>query len=136
MKHDDYMKIGHAMMDFSRRFKAFMKAELADMNMNFTDGMTLLSIYGDKERTAESLLDAVSCDKSVMTRTLQKLEKEGLVSRKHNPDDGRSWLFCVTEEGRESAGTVIDAIRKWSEESFGNMSEKDVKLLLELLLKL
>lgn len=136
MKHNEYMEIGHAMLDYSRRFKAFMKSELAAAGINFVEGMTVLYLYGADGRTADSLTEAVSCDKSVMTRALQHLEKEGLVLRKQNPDDGRSWIFCATEDGKERAEAVIDVIKRWSKISFADFTEKETKTLLELLLKL
>lgn len=136
MNHDDHMKIGHAMMDYSRRFKAFMKSEMAEMGMNFIEGMTVLSLHGAEGRTAERLTEDVSCDKSVMTRALQRLEKEDLVLRKQNPDDGRSWMFCLTKKGKGKAEAVVESIKKWSEISFADFDKKETKLLLELLLKL
>lgn len=136
MNHDVHMKIGHAMMNYCRRYKAFIKNEMAEMGMNFIEGMTILSLYGTDGYTAEGLTEAVSCDKSVMTRTLQRLEKEDLVLRKQNPDDGRSWIFCVTEKGERRAEEVVESMKKWSEISFADINEKETEVLLELLLKL
>lgn len=136
MNHDEYMKIGHAMMDYNRRFKAFMKNEMNTLGMNFVDGMTVLSLYGAEKATADNLAEEVSCDKSVMTRTLQRLEKDGLVTRQKNPDDGRSWMFCVTAAGAKKAKAAISAIKKWSEKSFENFSEEEIRLLLEMIQKM
>ena len=45
-----------------------------------------------------------------MTNTLQKLEERGLVRIKTNPDDGRSKLVTITEEGRRVREDAIKAV--------------------------
>src|SRR5688500_7670998 len=43
---------------------------------------------------------------STMTSILDRLEERGLVERKDNPDDKRSWLVALTRKGRTAAARV------------------------------
>lgn len=130
-----HVEIVHIMLKYNRLFKSFMKAELSDTGINHIEALTLHSLKTLKGRSAEKLLETVSCDKSVMTRALQHLEKEGLVTRNENPADGRSWLFSITEKGMTAADKVTTVFEKWSRLTFDGLTESEASLFLELLKK-
>ena len=130
---DCYMSIGRIMMDYDRQFKGFLKAELAPRELTVAAALVLLALYERDGQTAESLLQTVYYDKSVMTRTLQILEKQGRVRRSRNPQDGRSWLFHLTEKGGEERRKITDSLRDWCSIAFRDMDEEEVFSLLQIL---
>lgn len=62
------------------------------------------------ERTPVDLARAFQVTKGAMTNTLQKLEARGLVTIRTNPDDGRSKLVVMTDEGRRVRDEAIAAL--------------------------
>lgn len=48
----------------------------------------------------QALADRFHRSKVAAFQLISKLEKQGLVERRHDPDDGRSNLIYLTEEGR------------------------------------
>ena len=64
---------------------------------------------GDNKTPAE-LAGAFQVTKGAMTNTLQKLEERGLVRIKTNPEDGRSKLVTITDEGRRVRASAIKAV--------------------------
>ena len=70
---------------------------------------------------------------TTMSRTLDKLEKMGLVNRTDNPECRRSWVISLTPEGEEKADKVI-ALFKMADEIFSDgMTEEEIKKLYDML---
>ena len=56
--------------------------------------------YGERPRMQE-LAAAVHLSQSALSRTVGRLEKDGLVGRAMCPEDRRGVAVCLTDEGRE-----------------------------------
>lgn len=79
------------------------------------------------------LADLCVLDVTTMSRTLDKLEKMGLVNRTDNPECRRSWVISLTPEGEEKADKVI-ALFKMADEIFSDgMTEEEIKKLYDML---
>ena len=79
------------------------------------------------------LADLCVLDVTTMSRTLDKLEKMGLVNRTDNPECRRSWVISLTPEGEEKADKVI-ALFKMADEIFSDgMTEEEIKKLYYML---
>lgn len=56
--------------------------------------------------TQKELADICHMDVTTMSRSLDRLEESGCLVRERDPDCRRSFLICLTEEGRHQAGRV------------------------------
>ena len=84
-------------------------------------------------RTPLELARAFQVPKTSMTHTLKGLERHGLIEILPNPQDGRSKLVWLTDEGRQLRLSVIEALGP----SMAKMAAKfDMHLLQEMLPKL
>jgi DNA-binding MarR family transcriptional regulator len=59
----------------------------------------LSALDGDR-MAAHALCGALSWEKSRLSHHLRRMEKDGLINRETNPDDGRSTLVCLLPAGR------------------------------------
>lgn len=59
----------------------------------------LLALSAGGAHTPKGLADAASVEQPTMTATIQRMERDGFVTRKRNPDDGRSALIVLTPTG-------------------------------------
>ena len=55
----------------------------------------------------KELADACLMDVTTMSRTLDRMEKDGLLKRENNPASRRSWNVLLTDCGHEKADEVI-----------------------------
>ena len=62
--------------------------------------------------------DRVLLDKHNVTRLVQRLEKEGLVSRDKCPVDGRGVFACITEKGKKLRRQMWKVYEKVVRENF------------------
>lgn len=77
--------------------------------------------------TVRSLADGAAVDRAEVSRELGKLEKEGLVKRKTNPDDQRSPLFSLTAAGRRRFRKMRQPISSFIQELVDGVSDKDLR---------
>ena len=68
-------------------------------------------------------------DKSQASRAAEALIKQGLVQREASDDDGRVVLVSLTTEGRALYRKVMPIARKWNEDFFDCLDEKEKALL-------
>jgi len=71
-----------------------------------------------------------------MTNRLDKLERDGLVSRSRSPDDRRGVLLVLTPAGRAKLDLYIDTGANRERELLSALSDRDRKQLNRLLQKL
>ena len=126
-----YPEIGRIIMAYDKRFKVFMKNALKEQGLTVTEALVLLSLYETDGQTQDGLLSSIYYDKSVMARTMQSLEKGGYISRSENPEDKRSWLFHLTENGRQMKPVIVNALRSWCQLAFRDMDDAEAQMLLD-----
>ena len=113
-----------------------MKKALAPAELNMAEAMVLMLLYEKDGQSQDQLLEGVHYDKSVMTRTMQSLEKHEFLMRRKNPDDGRSWIFVLTKKGRQVKPQVLAALNEWCAIAFNGFSLEDSEALLNIMIRL
>ena len=77
----------------------------------------------------KELADACLMDVTTMSRTLDRMEKDGLLKRENNPASRRSWNVLLTDCGHEKADEVIKIFNKVDDVIFNGFSEEEVQSL-------
>ena len=140
-----YKNIGRDIMAIDKYFKFCFKSALSEHDLNSTEGMVLLVLYENDGQTAEGILEnrhavkigqtqdqlisELHYDKAAMTRTMQSLEKKGLVLRSNNPLDSRSYLFVLTDKAKEFKTVLIDILRIWNDGVLQGLDEQSKAIL-------
>jgi DNA-binding MarR family transcriptional regulator len=73
-----------------------------------------LSTHGDSLRVTD-LAELLGVDAPTVTRKIQQLERQELVSRHPDPDDGRATRIRLTRSGQQTLERVLQAKREWFE---------------------
>ena len=98
-------------------------------------GATLLyklSAKGDSLRVTE-LAEILGVDTPTVTRKVQQLERDGMVVRHTDPDDGRASRISLTPVGRRTTERVRRARRAWLEQLLEKWGDEDLSALADLL---
>lgn len=77
----------------------------------------------------KELSDACLIEVTTMSRTIDRLEKMGLVKRESNPACRRSWTIALMEEGCEMADKVIEIFEMTDGIMKSGMSESELETL-------
>jgi len=91
-----------------------------------------LHVSGDSLRVT-GLADLLGVDAPTVTRKIQQLEREGFVSRRADPDDGRATRITLTRAGKRTLERVLDARRDWYDRLLEGWGEADLATFASLL---
>lgn len=98
-------------------------------------GATLLfklAAKGESRRVTD-LAEMLGVDTPTVTRKVQQLERDGMVVRQSDPDDGRSSRIRLTPAGRRTIERVRRARRAWLDRLLLDWDDDDLSDLADLL---
>ena len=98
--------------------------------------LILMELAKRDGRTQLDLANATNLKAPTISVSLQKLEKEGYVSRHPDEYDLRATRVFLTEKGRELDDTIKGHIRREEALATANFTEEESEALVKLLLKI
>jgi DNA-binding MarR family transcriptional regulator len=87
---------------------------------------------GDSLRVTD-LAELLGVDTPTVTRKIQQLEREELVSRHPDPDDRRATRIKLTRVGRKTLESVLKARREWFDRLVEDWDDADLAAFASLL---
>jgi len=115
-------------------FQAFSAMlEKTDLKPGWYSILTILSEY--EELTPSELSKVCGRDRSTLTSTLKGLSIRGLIERRQNPDDQRSYSVSLTKAGREMHSR-LHAFAQEHDRRLDEIVGKDKDLLVEILARI
>lgn len=103
-------EIRKALMDAEFARKQLLKPYFLDLGLTLGQGQPriLRTLKTNGSMTQRELADLCRMDVTNMSRTLDRLEENGLIQRSRPQNCRRSNLIELTELGHEKAGKVVD----------------------------
>ena len=96
--------------------------------------MAMLS--GTDPKSVNQLANDTLIPQSTLSRRLVRMEEKGWLARCDAPNDGRSYLFSLTDDGAELADDLNRVARVAEDKDTADMSPQELHQLRELLRKL
>lgn len=125
----------HGMRSFTRLFARRMgifRSRALGTDYSLTEARTLQEIgRAPGKWVANQLAQYLSMDRSYMTRTLNALEKRGIVRREAATDDARKKLLYLTPAGAKDAKDIERRSDEQMEAQFGGLSAEQKRELLQ-----
>ncbi|MBO6303835.1 MAG: MarR family transcriptional regulator [Selenomonadaceae bacterium] len=81
-----------------RTAEKILRVEGMDLRLSPLFFRTVAMILKNPEVTADFISKAIVADKALVARTLTELEERGLIDRRRNPLDKRSFLLVPTDK--------------------------------------
>lgn len=110
--------------------------QASKFNSTMVMGFTLLSIDPKTGTPSTSLGPKMGIEPTSLSRTLKNLEERGLITRKPNPEDGRSVLILLTEEGLKMRDVSKDVVLSFYDAIKQRISPEEIKVFLEVMQKI
>ena len=92
---------------------------------------TLLSVQRMEPCTMNELAKFTTLERSGLTRTLDQMEDQGMVTRTTPPHDRRQVQVALTPDGRQAYERGLNAIRDWNRTILARMPEGRLDSLVE-----
>lgn len=83
--------------------------QLAPIGLSPGHMPVLLALEDGAALTQKALAERAAVEQATMTATLARMERDGLVNRRPNPDDGRSTLVALTPLALGKLAAVAEA---------------------------
>lgn len=110
-----------------------METILGPVGLNPAYVPVLLSLSAGGARTPKGLAQEATVEQPTMTATIQRMERDGIVTRKPNPDDGRSALIALTPKGYERIADMDRALGALNELLLEQFTTSEREQFLSLL---
>lgn len=110
--------------------------QASNFNSTMVMGFTLLSIDPKHGAPSTSLGPKMGIEPTSLSRTLKNLEERGLIIRKPNPQDGRSVLILLTEEGLKMRDISKEVVFKFNEAINDSISIEEMRIFLNVMQKI
>ena len=115
---------------FTRRI-GVLREGLLHTPYSLAEARVLFEISHRDEPTASDLSRELGLDPGYLSRTLARLEEQGLVGRVRSESDRRRRLLALTPDGEEAFALLDGRSREEVAEMLGGLSEGDQRRLLE-----
>lgn len=105
--------IGKQISILFRQLNLYFNRELCEISISATELLYLSSLYAHDGITQDNLVQEYSVDKAAVTRTLQLMEKKGLIIRETDNADKRSKKLFLTDKAKSLETELREIQTKW-----------------------
>jgi MarR family 2-MHQ and catechol resistance regulon transcriptional repressor len=128
---DAYIKLMRAAETVTARAHALLEGELT-----LTQFGVLEALYHRGPLSAGELAEKILKSAGNLTLVLANLERDRLISRERDPDDGRRWIISLSAAGRRRIAALFPRVASAITAEFAHLSSAEQKRLGELCKKL
>jgi MarR family transcriptional regulator, organic hydroperoxide resistance regulator len=127
--------VTHALFRITRMNKTMIGAQLRGLGLVNGQELLLLQLWERDGCTQADLGARLGVDPSTVTKMVQRLERDGWVSRAQSALDGRAVIVSLTPKGRRMERRVIDLWAALEHETVAGLADDERDRLLALLRK-
>jgi DNA-binding MarR family transcriptional regulator len=134
-KHPVKETTGYALAKVCRAHRGNVSALLAQVGLHVGQEMVLIELREEDGLRGGELAERLGVEPPTVTKMLRRLEGCGLVERRRDPEDARSFRVYLTREGRSLEGHVSRCWERVEEKAFAGMGVGERRNLHRLLTK-
>lgn len=113
-----------------RSAQKYATRELSKNDISAIEAAILTKIC-NSSAPQDEISKEISVDKAYISRVLVKMEEKKLILKKNSQKDKRIREIEITKLGKEKLNIRQQILVKWCEETFGDISLKELNLLTE-----
>ena len=113
-----------------RSAQKYATRELSKNDISAIEAAILTKIY-NSSAPQDEISKEIGVDKAYISRVLVKMEEKKLILKKNSQKDKRIREIEITKLGKEKLNIRQQILVKWCEETFGDVSLKELNLLTE-----
>ena len=126
---------GYLVNHLARLFAHALQAKIKPLGLSTGVFPVLLSLWERDGLTQKQLVDQVDVEQATMANTLARMERDGLVKRRKDPQDGRVQRIWLTDRARALNGPATEAAGSVNEDLLSSMSDDERQQILALIRK-
>ena len=128
--------LGYLINRAARAFANRLATELRPFDVGIGQWAVLLHLWGNDGMTQAQLARRVAIEQPTMVRTIDRMERDGLVARAPDPNDKRASRITLTERGWALRDALIPLAAGVNATATGTLTADEAETLRRLLAKL
>jgi DNA-binding MarR family transcriptional regulator len=125
--------IAHIVVVTARLFDRQLAMRLRRHNVPIGQWPFLLFLWANEDLSQRDLSRLMAIEESTVTNTIDRMERDGLISRMRTPDNRRRNQLRLTERGRELMNALLPEAMQVVKTATVGMSEMEIGFLTSLL---
>lgn len=130
------LKAGTYISVLMRQLNLFFGHELSDVEITASELMYLSQLYNRDGLTQEEMAAMITVDKAATTRTIQGMEKKGLVRREAHEENYRAKRVYLTDKAKNAEPRIRELQKKWVDFITQDMTQKEAEVFAAQLKKM
>lgn len=130
------LKAGTYISVLMRQLNLFFGHELSDVEITASELMYLSQLYNRDGLTQEEMAAVITVDKAATTRTIQGMEKKGLVRREVHEENYRAKRVYLTDKAKNAEPRIRELQKKWVDFITQDMTQKEAEVFAAQLKKM
>jgi DNA-binding MarR family transcriptional regulator len=128
--------LGYLVNRVARVFAGRLAAELRPFDVGIGQWAVLLHLWARDGLTQAQLARRAAIEQPTMVRTIDRMERDGLVTRAPDPTDGRASRITLTDRGWNLRDALVPLAASVNRTATASLTEDEVGTLRWLLTKL
>ena len=128
---DNYVNVGRWFTLLHRRSQQFVNEACAQLELTFSEYIMLIRIFDHEGAKQDELATLLCLDKAVVTRTINSLQKKGLIYREQDNSDRRVRHIYLTDYGKRQHIYLRNIIQKWVDYLVEDMSPEQINFMIK-----
>lgn len=124
------MRVDKSVIVLFRQLNLFLNRKLLDEKLTSSDVLYLALLYEQDGRSQDEMAEAYTVDRAATTRSLQGLEKKGLVRREVDASDRRVRRVYLTEKAMQYRSAIRGMADELVAALFEGMSEEEANAFM------
>ncbi|MGH8150077.1 MAG: MarR family winged helix-turn-helix transcriptional regulator [Steroidobacteraceae bacterium] len=130
---DPYRTFGFLLKDVSRLYTRRFEERAHELALTLTQCKALIFLERNEGCSQKRLAELLEIDPMSLVRILDRMEADGWVQRRSDPEDRRARCLTVTEQGKPVVDRIWSLAAETRAEAFEGLSTAERTLLVDLL---
>lgn len=126
---------GYLINHLARMFAQGLAAAIRPLGLSTGTFPALLELWESDGVTQKHLVSKLGIEQATMANTLNRMERDGLITRRKDPEDGRSQLVWLTDQARALHAPAVAAAEAVNEDLLAPLTTDERRQLLALMRK-
>ncbi len=115
-----------------RYCRSFTERRLREFDLSFGEQIIIMFISTHENVNQETISKTYMIDKGMVAKTLDRLEKKGLIKRRQNPNNKRENILSLQQKGIDVFHIMSDILEEWNTILYEGISKEDIECLKRL----
>jgi len=124
---------GHLVMRLSRLMSRYAEARIQPLGTGIAGYPVLNLLSAEGEMSQKQLTERLGVEQSSMAQLLGRLERDGFVARRKDPNDGRSSLVGLTTKAVDTLPAINGIMNEGNDLIVAGMTDEEIDAVIGLM---